>query len=332
MRNTLKYFLTVLMAAACSLFADAQTTGEGGYLFAHTGVGAGKYYRLYYAVSRDGMTWKALNGGEQPLSEYFGFPYITQDDKGTFYLLGTTEGERPHSPAIWRSQDLVHWEKTVLDASIMALPEHYENDTNSYGAMKIFFDPVSNKFMITWHASLKRYTKGKNHWKSMRTFYILTEDFKTFTKAQQLFDFDGPDKTMAQIDASIHYYNGIYYAVIKDERWKDNISTEVEEQKVIRIARSKSLTGPYTNPGCGITPEWREAPTLVKSIDGSRFHLYVEDYGKHRYELYTSESIERHGVWEKVETMTPPENCRHGCIIRINEHMYNNLINSYETN
>ncbi len=330
MKNMMKFVLAALMGTIGCLCASAQTSEMGGYLFAHTGEGSGRYYRLYYAVSRDGITWTALNGGEQPMPEYYGFPYITSDNDGNYYLIGTTDGELPHSPVIWKSKDLIEWNKIILDSSIMDLPEHYENDTNSYGAMKIFFDPVSERFMITWHASLKRYEKGKNHWKSMRTFYVLTEDFSEFTEAQQLFDFDGPDRTMAQIDASIHYYNGIYYAVVKDERWRDNISTEVEEQKVVRIARSRNLTGPYTNLGCGVTPEWREAPTLVRSIDGIRYFLYVEDYGNHRYELYASESIERNGRWDKIE-ITPPENCRHGCIIKIDEETFNNLNNHYET-
>ena len=33
--------------------------GQGGYLFAHTGTGS-NYYKLFYALSRDGITWTAL--------------------------------------------------------------------------------------------------------------------------------------------------------------------------------------------------------------------------------------------------------------------------------
>jgi hypothetical protein len=300
--------------------------GNGGYLFAHTGVGS-KYYRLFYAISRDGLSWTALKRGESPLSTYYGFPYIARDGKGTFWLIGTSSGTKPHFPIVWWSDDLITWKHMDLPSSIMALPEGYENDTNSYGAMKLFYDAPSDQFMITWHASEKELS-GNAMWESMRTFYILTRDFQTFTPAQKLFSFTGPDESMAQIDASVHYYGGKYYAVIKDERWPASASTG----KTIRVSEGESLTGPWTNPGTGITPAWREAPTLVQSPDGSEWYLYVEDYTVHRYELYRSPSITRGTVWEKVEEMSPPpgDNCRHGCIIRVNEEIYRKLQATYD--
>lgn len=300
--------------------------GQGGYLFAHTGTGKG-YYRLFYALSRDGVSWTALKRGDSPMSTYYGFPYITRDDDGTYWLIGTSTGSTPHFPIVWWSKDMVTWKHKDLPASIMALPAGYENDTNSYGAMKIFFDSASGKFMITWHAN-ETGLSGDSRWESMRTFYILTEDFENFTSAQKLFVFTGTDASMAQIDASIHFHDGKYYAVIKDERWPAHASTG----KTVRIAQSSSLTGPWTNPGGSVTPAWREAPTMVKSPDGAYWYMYVEDYTVHRYELYRSASIENGSLWEKVSAMTPPpgDNCRHGCVIRIDETIYRKLKDTYD--
>jgi hypothetical protein len=181
--------------------------------------------------------------------------------------------------------------------------------------------------MITWHANEKELS-GNARWESMRTFYILTKDFETFTSATRLFTFTGADDNMAQIDASIHYSGGKYYAVIKDERWPEHASTG----KTVRIAQSESLTGPWSNPGGSVTPSWREAPTLVQSSDGSYWYLYVEDYTVHRYELYRSSSITNGSVWEKVEAMTPPlgDNCRHGCVIPVDEALYQKLKKTYD--
>ena len=304
----------------------AVIDGPGGYLFAHTGKGS-NYYRLFYGLSRDGITWTALKRGESPLSTYYGFPYIAMDGKGTYWLIGTSSGTKPHFPIVWWSDDLITWKHKDLPSSIMALPDNYENDTNSYGAMKLFFDPVSEQFMITWHASEKELS-GNAMWESMRTFYILTKDFQTFTPARKLFDFSSSDATMAQIDASIHYNNGNYYAVIKDERWPEHASTG----KTVRIAQSKSLTGPWSNPGGSVTPAWREAPTLVQSPDSTYWYMYVEDYTVHRYELYRSSSITRNTVWDKVEEMSPPpgDNCRHGCIIHVEENIYRKLQSTYD--
>ncbi|MBP5720336.1 MAG: hypothetical protein J6W82_04650, partial [Bacteroidales bacterium] len=65
--------------------------GDGGYLFAHTGTGS-NYYRIFYAISRDGLNWTELKRGESPVSTYYGFPYITRDANGTFWLIGTSGG------------------------------------------------------------------------------------------------------------------------------------------------------------------------------------------------------------------------------------------------
>jgi beta-xylosidase len=212
----------------------------------------------------------------------------------------------------------------MIDASAMSVPSHYENDTNSYGAMKIFFDPVSGQFMITWHASLRCYPKGEWHWKSMRTFYVLTKDFKTFTKAERLLDFDGPDKTMAQLDATVHYIDGLFYVLVKDERKYDWLSTEVEEDRVPRIARSRSLTGPYTDLSNGLTPEHRGAPVMVRALDGKSFMLYAVNAVTGAYELYTSENVERRGPWEQ-KVIVPPADCANGCVLTKNEETYKRL-------
>jgi hypothetical protein len=300
--------------------------GQGGYLFAHTGTGS-NYYKLFYALSRDGLSWTALKRGTSPMTTYFGFPYITKDNNGTFWLIGTSTGSTPHFPIVWWSNDLITWKHKDLPASIMGLPEGYVNDTNSYGAMKIFYDSPSEQFIITWHAN-ESGLSGNARWESMRTFYILTKDFITFTSAARLFTFTGADEKMAQIDASIHFYDSKYYAVIKDERWPEHSSTG----KTVRIAQSASLTGPWTNPGGSVTPAWREAPTLVQSPDGSYWYMYVEDYTDHHYELYRSSSITNDSVWEKVDAMTPPpgDNCRHGCVIRVDETIYRKLKDTYD--
>ena len=303
--------------------------GNGGYLFAHTGNKNGKgYYYMYYAISRDGINWTKLFKGDKALPTYYGFPYITKDDNGVWYLIGTSQGATPHYPIVWKSTDLITWRKIKdFDSAIMKLPEEYENDTNSYGAMKIFFDPVSRKFMITWHASLKG-KSGDNKWRSMRTFYILTEDFNAFTKAELLLDdFTGYDEDMAQIDANIHYdeQTQYYYCVVKDERWQGDNGVG-NNFKAPRICRSENLTGPYKDLSGALTNNWREAPTLTRSLDGNWWYLYVEDYTKTTYKLYRSRDIAKQSKWEKVTTMTPPDNCRHGCVVTVDETIFKELM------
>ena len=66
----------------------------------------------------------------------------------------------------------------------------------------------------------------------------------------------------------------IDYAILKDERWPETVSTG----KTIRVCVSDNLLGPYSNPMPTILQNWREAPTLTMSLDGKLWYLYVEDY------------------------------------------------------
>ena len=317
--------VTVIGQETYSGSTEPEETGTGGYLFAHTGNGDGKYYRLYYALSHDGLSWTEINGGESPMPTYYGFPYITKDAEGTFWLIGVSN-TTPRNPVIWKSKDMVNWTVVKnIPRSVMALPAGYINDTNSFGAMKIFFDPVSEQFMITWHACLDG-TEGPNDFETMQIFYILTTDFETFTPAQKLFNFTGSDANTPQIDAIIYYDSGKYYAVIKDES-EANSTTYYKRP---RMCTATSLTGPYSNPSAQLTPAYREAPTLVQSPDGNYWYLYVEAYNTHVYELYRSNSLSATN-WTKMSSFTPPstDNCRHGCVIPIDATVYRRLEAAY---
>lgn len=306
---------------------DGGTTPAetGGYLFAHTGNGDGNYYRMFYAISQDGLSWTELNSGESPMPTYYGFPYITKDTEGTYWLVGISNTV-PRHPMIWKSSDCVAWNLVKnIPRSVMALPDGYENDTNSFGAVKIFSDPVSGKFMLTWHASESGKTDS-DKWESMRIFYTLTSDFETFTPAQKLFDFD-----TAQIDAIIYYRGGKYYAVYKDERTKDSSSAYYKRP---RMCTSTSLNYGYSQPGSGLTDRYREAPTLVESPTSGKWYLYVEYYGgsDNIYECYQATSLT--SSWSKVNSFTPPTAksgsiCRHGCVVPVDAKTYRRLQAAY---
>ena len=121
------------------------------------------------------------------------------------------------------------------------------------------------------------------------------------------------------IDATIVEHRGIYYAVIKDERWPRTSSTG----KTIRIAQSKHLTGPYSNPGPPVTPAWREAPTVVPQLKGSGWSIYAEEYPQ-RYNLFQAPSLSS-DTWMPA-VIEAPERGRHGCVIEISKKQYKHLL------
>ena len=268
--------------------------------------------------------WETLNDGKVILETYLGHPTLTRGGDGKYYMIGVSTGQTPHYPVLWFSDDLVVWGHRDLSPDIFDVSAfNYKNDTYYYGAPKVWYDSASGRYIITWHAGITGVDNAQEEWESKRTFYILTEDFETFTPADRLFDFTGDDADMATIDTIIEKEGDTYYAIIKDERWPDKCPTG----KTIRIASSSSLTGPYTNPGPPVTPAWREAPSIVRSPDGQGWYLYTEQYPT-AYELYRCSSLAG-SMWSQV-AFTPPE-ARHGWVMRIDETQYQAIVDAYGT-
>jgi hypothetical protein len=297
------------------------TTTKGGYLFAH--MTKSNYGHLYYSISADGKNWKTLNGGNVILSGYLGHPNIMKGGDGNYYMMGVSTTGTLRYPILWYSTDLVTWKHKDLSRSIFDVSAFgYSNEDVSIGAPKIFYDSDSQQYMVTWHA-YKTGTNDNPRWESMRTYYILTKDWNTFTPVKRLFNFSGIDSNMATIDVVIVKDHGTYYAIIKDERWPETISTG----KTIRIATSTSLTGPYTNPGESITPAWHEAPFVVQKMDGSGWYLYTEKYTEAKYDLYEAPTLSS-ATWTAV-TMSPPPGGRHGCVVQIPDNIYQGILKAY---
>ena len=299
-----------------------ESKGQGGYLFAH--MTKDNYGKLFYAVSRDGKQWEELNNGKIILESYLGHPNIELGGDGKYYMIGVSLSGELRKPILYYSQDLVTWYHRDLDRAIFDVEaQGYENESVYIGAPKIFYDSDSQNYMITWHAYLKG-KQGDDRWRSMRTFYILTKDWNEFTPAKRLFDFSGIDANMATIDAIFVKDNNTYYAIIKDERWPSDVATG----KTIRIATSKSLTGPYSNPGNPITPAWHEAPTIVRKPDGKGWYLYSEKYTESQYECFESQALVS-GMWAQV-IVSPPSQGRHGCVLKIPENIYQGILKAYK--
>lgn len=170
----------------------------------------------------------------------------------------------------------------------------------------------------------------------MKTCYILTEDFVNFTRPKRLFAaqdggdlapiyFTGADSDISLIDVIIRKFNGKYYAIMKDERWEDKAP---KTHKSIRIASSDNLLGPYSNPGPSVSPNWREAPIIIRTPEG-KFRLYYENYGEHVYEMREALAIQG-APWKDATSFYPPKDGRHGCIIHVDEETYRNIENSYK--
>ncbi len=300
---------------------------DGGYLFAF--ITNSEYYRLHYAVSRDGYNWTVLNDGAVVLDEYRGHPDICKGSDDVYRMIGVMP------LCLWESRDLIKWEKKELKSECFDKSNEYGYYTVSdYGAPKMFYDEKTDQYIITWHACK---TPNNNDWYSMRTLYMLTSDFSEFTTPKMLFELSGYDANICTLDNIIRYDNGMYYAIVKDERHFEGEYSKTG--KTIRYAKSDCLTGPYTYLSDPITPVGvpMEAPILIQLPDDSGWALYTESYWfpDYGYHMFVSEKIE--GPWIEKRFNCPyvndgslKPNARHGCIVQVPENIYLGLIKQFQ--
>jgi hypothetical protein len=311
------FALLLILASACGTArgeqaatrpAEPDATPPAGYLFAH--MLDRDYGRLYYALSRDGLRWTALNDGRRIVEAYLGHPDITRGHDGRFYMIGV--GREAPEAVLWASSDLIDWKiERELDARMFDAPA-LDHDPPWRGAPKLFYDAATEQYMVTWHASHKPKLAEatENFWSGMRTYYVTTKDLQKFTEPERLFAFDH----MATIDVIVRREGQTYYAIIKDELYP---SFDWPTGKTIRIRTSENLTGPWTQPAPPITPNFREAPSAVRRADGRGWYLYYEQYPALAYELSTAPSLA--GPWHTVfaPKYSLPEGARHGCVIEL---------------
>jgi len=300
------------------------------YLFAH--MTKDHYGILYYAVSRDGLHWQDLNRGEPVSSDYHGHASIARGGDGRYYLVGNKGDDDPFI-RFWVSDDLIRWTRFGTYrpklSDIPGLPHALQR----IGAPKLFFDPRSQQFLLTWHTPNQDGSPKdpERYWGSQRTLYVLSPDLRRFDALpRRLFDWN-----MATIDTIVQPDdNGRgYCAIVKDERYP---SFAWVTGKTIRISCAPTLTGPYPLPGPPVSPNFREAPTVIRAPDDRSWLLYYEQYAGTSYGLSTAPQLT--GPWYQVSgnTGVPEWNryemvpgARHGSMIPIGLRQYDALVAAF---
>ncbi|MBN1346401.1 MAG: glycoside hydrolase family 43 protein [Phycisphaerae bacterium] len=294
------------------------------YLFAH--MMEGDYWRLYYSLSLDGLHWTILNKGKRVFDDYRGHPDICRGHDGRYYLVGNRGDDKPDIN-FWVSNDLITWKKYSDHVPDLKRIPDYPRAFQRIGAPKVFYDQAGSQYLVTWHTT---HDMGKTdlpepYWAGQRTIYATSKDLKTFSDPpRKLFDWD-----TATIDVIIRHVGRRYYAIIKDERYP---TLDWTTGKTIRICTSPNLLGPYSKPGPPVSPNFREAPTLIPSPDGNAWYLYYEQYPGVAYGLSVAATLE--GPWFQAAGGTPrpswnkytvPPKTRHGSMIPISRKEYDAL-------
>lgn len=211
-----------------------------GYLFVYFTGESEQGEQVYFAVSKDGLHWKDLNGGAPVLISSVGEkgvrdPYILRTEEGNKYVIiatdlriasgkgwghATTLGSR--CVVVWESTDLINWSKENLI-------EVGTTEAGCVWAPEAIYDEKNGDYMMFWASNVKE--SGEDEPKQ-RIYCAKTKDFHHFTEAVKYIERDNH-----VIDTTIVKEKDFYYRISKDETTKN-----------IRIDRGADLLeGPFTS-------------------------------------------------------------------------------------
>ena len=229
----MKKLLSVLLTIFASGVASAD---EGGYLFVtFKGEHTPMTEQIYFALSKNGRQWNAMNGGDPVLISKLGEkgvrdPYLLRSHDGKkFYFLATdlsihlnhdwgrSQSAGSKSIVIWESKDLVHWTEPRL-VRVAA------SDAGCTWAPEAVYDEATQDYLVFWASK-----NSRDNFAKQRIWAARTKDFLSFSEP-----FIYIDKPNHVIDTDIVREGNKYYRFSKDE-----------QHKAITMEVSEKLMGPW---------------------------------------------------------------------------------------
>lgn len=290
--------------------------------------------QVYFALSRDGFRWEALNGGQPVLWAFYGdhgvrdMTIVRERESGRFHIFATDlslaygmRGPYKHSwdeisrrgsryLAHWESEDLLHWSEEAL---IPIGDERF----GCVWAPDVIFDDASGEYLLHFSASVR-----DNDYGPKAIYCRRTRDFRRFSEPHLLYR--KPDSGC--IDSAMYREDGRYYLFVKSE---DNPRTMIELvgetaagpfERVERFDRSMRA----------IQDGLYEAPTAVRLDDG-RWCLFLDYYGVkgagQGYVPFVADSLASGEFVRSDAEFRFPYGFKHGTILPISEAEYEAMQN-----
>jgi len=269
---------------------------------------------LRYIYSYDGLHWDNIPGvwlkPEVGNQHVLRDPSITRTPDGTYHLVWTSSWKGDYGFGYANSKDLIHWSKEQLIPVMKNEPT-----TVNVWAPDIFYDDEKQEFVVVWASCVPhRFKRGQedennNH----RLYYITTKDFKTISDTKLLYD-----PGFSSIDATIVKRDKNDYVLV----FKDN----TRPNRDIKVAFSKSPTGPYSPASSSFTPGYSEGPTVEKI--GNKYLIYFDEYKKFSFgAVETKDFIHYTNISKNISV---PKGHKHGTIIKVPASTVEKLIKTYE--
>ena len=288
--------------------------------------------QVYFALSRNGFEWEALNEGKPILWAYYGdhgvrdMTIVRNHRDQRFHIFATDlslsygmRGKYQHKwenicrhgskcLAHWESEDLVHWTEEEL------IPLGTEN-FGCLWAPDILYDEKAGDYLLHWSSAT-----ADNDFGPMGIFYSRTRDFKHFSPPELLYR----REDASVIDSAMYEENGKYYLFVK---------SMANPLRVV-LLRGDQPTGPFETvegfertmdfPGAGQF----EAPTAIRLEDGS-WCLFIDFYGAagagQGYRPFLAKTLESGEFAAGDEAFHFPYRFKHGTVLEITEEEYQRM-------
>ncbi|MEO7455194.1 MAG: glycoside hydrolase family 43 protein [Gemmatimonadaceae bacterium] len=303
----------VLLLMACHHAAPPSSSGDA-FLFSYfTRNGEDG---LHLAYSGDGVRWFPLNGGKAVVAPavtgkgrgwqewdseaaLMRDPSVQRGPDGMYHMVWTISWT-DHAIGVAHSRDLIHWSAQAK----VPVMEHEPTALNTW-APDLFWDDATKQFVIVFASAIPgRFpatdslaqvtTRGRaDH----RLYYVTTTDFRTYSPTKLLYD-----GGFCAIDGTIAKRGDTYFLVMKDETFFP------KNVRALRVASSKSATGPYGPASPPITELDTEGPSVLQG--GSTSYVYFDYYTRGRYGALRTTDFTH---WEPFsDSLITPRGIRHG--------------------
>lgn len=346
-KRLLSLFLSVLMLATSLPFAGLSASAadessnlpkstNGAYLFAYfrNDAKSTNGENIFYAVSKDGYNYEALNGGVPVASASQGTghsrdPYIMKAQDGAeykYYMVATDANTNDNynntGLHTWGSNDLITWNE-------LANPQFATNKggaktiTNMCWAPEAIWDPVAKEYMV--YFATNEADSAANE--SAKIYYSYTKDFRNFSEKKVLFD-----PGYGVIDADITPYKNGYVMMYKKEAKSGTGAKKV--WYTFKTGKSPSNSdGEYDAANAKIfesaTNTQAEGPQVFPIAGTSSYGVLVDYFSNGGFGFSYTSDFESYTKISADNCSINHLNPSHGCVIPISDMEYYNLSQAF---
>lgn len=347
-KRLLSLFLSVLMLATSLPFAGLSASAadessnlpkstSGAYLFAYfrNDAKSTNGENVFYAVSKDGYNYEALNGGVPVASASQGTghsrdPYIMKAQDGAeykYYMVATdantTNNYNNTGLHTWGSNDLITWNELANPQFATNKGGGSKTITNMCWAPEAIWDPVAGKYMV--YFATNEADSAANE--SAKIYYSYTADFRTFTEKKVLFD-----PGYGVIDADITPYGNGYVMLYKKEA-----SSGTGAKKVwytFKTGKSPSNSdGEYDAANAkvfeSVSNTQAEGPQVFPISGTSSYGVLVDYFSDGGFGFSYTSDFESYSKISADNCSINHLNPSHGCVIPISDMEYYNLSQAF---